>query len=197
MCNQPNQENCEAMTTAENLGTLKADELRTIIRSLKLKTSVKGYSKMRHADLIAELDKHITVKNDGAELLVSLKTPPVATDSLRITLKQTESKKESPAIETVAANVAATTPPPQVKGGEAPAPAAPKKSKKGSKIAATKAELSVPELPTPVDFTNVLDSDDSDIATTSASSKKVKAIAPKKKTAAVRKALPSLETVAQ
>ena len=151
-------------STLEHLGSLKADELRTIIRSLKLKTSVKGYSKMRHSELISELDKLISVTPDNGELLINLRTPPPATDSLRITLNVKEkkpAKEVEPSVPAVAAG-AITTPKKTRSKVDAPAPAP------------------AAEVPQTTAIENLATDTDDDAGTTSVGNKKVKAPPQKK-----------------
>ena len=135
------------MSTEEHLTKLKTEELRVIIRSLKLKTSIKGYSKMRHADLVQELAKLLSVENDNGELVLNVKQV-APTESFRITLKETP-------VEVATASHS------DVEGGAIAPPAAVSAPKKPSKVDA-------PENLTLEEFAQQQDGD-SDEATTSTS----------------------------
>ena len=76
------------MTT---LSDLKTEELRDIIRALRLKTIVKGYSKMKHAELVDELNKLIDVGFEDGETVVNLKQIPTQTT---VRLAKKEPKQE-------------------------------------------------------------------------------------------------------
>ncbi len=98
------------MSTELHLTKLTTEELRAIIRALSLKTSIKGYSKMRHADLVAELAKLISIEVEGEELVLN-KRQLVPNESFRITqekpveggavlaAKKPRSKVEAPSTE--------------------------------------------------------------------------------------------------